>query len=635
MKKCINSGIGMLLFSIIIILFNSCSYLALKDIIPLKVLRGKVFEVGTNKPIERAQLEIKGKPTSFTDAEGNYFIEIDADIKYEYKVSKEGYLITNNLLEPISRVSSDTIENQKISLIPILRFDQSTLIIETSETGKNLAIYNTANSGDLTVTISYTQQEWLKISPEKNVGVIEQNLGKTIAISINRNILLEEKQFKIKVAYESNKDPQIKGAIDYNVIVRKSPPPVSPRPIIDRFFPEAGPYNTEVVISGQNFDTDTSKIAVTFNGKKALIKTPATSTELRVLVPVGAKTGTIKIKKVGLDEIETTKPFIYELKCVVNQIAATSFEYYINDITTAPDGTVYFCGITANNAVANKKTVIYKLRKGSGIPEKYFEREAGYKDGNLGEAQMVNPTKIIAVNNDLYIIDQLKTAGYTNLRKISSNGVFSTLVRKPLIEEEFTHDLLYIPKNGSILYTDGYFHEYDLGRQMEVPSSDVYQGLSVFLDFDGNDIYSLDLDLNSEKISKKWELNRRPTTLLGRKPVTPARELGISSPNLTPENTNYPKGMVVDPENKCAYIIDRNGFNYRIYRIYLDNSRSENDRVQIVYDVKQLSSYNNGDLVPGGASFASISCLTYDANRQSVLFIDASPNNQVIEMICK
>ncbi len=65
-------------------------------------------------------------------------------------------------------------------------------------------------------------------------------------------------------------------------------------PLIASFSPSSGPEGSTVNISGKNFDPTASLNSVAFNNKSATV-TAASSTELSVVVPVGATTGNVTV----------------------------------------------------------------------------------------------------------------------------------------------------------------------------------------------------------------------------------------------------------------------------------------------------------------------------------------------------
>ncbi len=83
---------------------------------------------------------------------------------------------------------------------------------------------------------------------------------------------------------------------------KSSSPSTSPvltaPPVITSINPVTGPYNTIVTISGTGFNATASQDSVWFNGVLASIRT-ASSTQLTVLVPKKAGTGTVTVRSGG------------------------------------------------------------------------------------------------------------------------------------------------------------------------------------------------------------------------------------------------------------------------------------------------------------------------------------------------
>ena len=69
-------------------------------------------------------------------------------------------------------------------------------------------------------------------------------------------------------------------------------------PNITSFIPQQGPFGTEVLITGENFDSVAANNQVQFNGMAATV-TAATTTNLTAVVPTGATTGPITITTVA------------------------------------------------------------------------------------------------------------------------------------------------------------------------------------------------------------------------------------------------------------------------------------------------------------------------------------------------
>ncbi|WP_161992023.1 IPT/TIG domain-containing protein [Flagellimonas algicola] len=86
--------------------------------------------------------------------------------------------------------------------------------------------------------------------------------------------------------------------------------PVVLEPTLSSVAPVTGPKHTEVVITGENFGTDATKVSVSFNGTPGEVL-GVTDTEVTVRVPARAYTGPITMEVDGFDL--TGPEFVYEL----------------------------------------------------------------------------------------------------------------------------------------------------------------------------------------------------------------------------------------------------------------------------------------------------------------------------------
>ncbi|WP_161991992.1 IPT/TIG domain-containing protein [Flagellimonas algicola] len=100
--------------------------------------------------------------------------------------------------------------------------------------------------------------------------------------------------------------------------------PVVLEPTLSSVAPVTGPKHTEVVITGENFGTDATKVSVSFNGTPGEVL-GVTDTEVTVKVPARAYTGPITMEVDGFDL--TGPEFVYELSEVnVETFAGTPGE---------------------------------------------------------------------------------------------------------------------------------------------------------------------------------------------------------------------------------------------------------------------------------------------------------------------
>ncbi|WP_161992020.1 IPT/TIG domain-containing protein [Flagellimonas algicola] len=101
--------------------------------------------------------------------------------------------------------------------------------------------------------------------------------------------------------------------------------PVVLEPTLSSVAPVTGPKHTEVVITGENFGTDATKVSVSFNGTPGEVL-EVTDREVTVRVPVGANTGPITMVVDGFDL--TGPEFVYELTYTVETFAGSGEEGY-------------------------------------------------------------------------------------------------------------------------------------------------------------------------------------------------------------------------------------------------------------------------------------------------------------------
>ncbi|WP_161992021.1 IPT/TIG domain-containing protein [Flagellimonas algicola] len=167
--------------------------------------------------------------------------------------------------------------------------------------------------------------------------------------------------------------------------------PVVLEPTLSSVAPVTGPKHTEVVITGENFGTDATKVSVSFNGTPGEVL-GVTDTEVTVKVPAMAYTGPITMEVDGFDL--TGPEFVYELS-------------EVNVETFAGGGRGYEEG----SGTAAKFNLPWDLAKDSG--------------GNI------------------FVVDK----GNNAIRKITPEGVVTTFTSKggPGNEEEF-----YIPEGLAI-----------------------------------------------------------------------------------------------------------------------------------------------------------------------------------------
>ncbi|GAB4051923.1 carboxypeptidase regulatory-like domain-containing protein [Spirosoma litoris] len=613
-----------------------------------QTIQGKVTDNIGGQPLQGVKITLEKSTPVYSDAKGDFTIpNVLLSEGTSTTAVKDGY---ETYVGPITISANPNSNTVSIQMTPkgSIYFDPvQPLKIDANDKSKSLTLKNIGSQGPIQITIKPDPTaQWLSVTPKGPI-TIEQNKTAQLVISVDNKGITTLRDFSAKIQFEySAVNTSYKSTADYEVIMSVTSLPVAAIPAVLNVVPLSGGYGTDVTISGQNFETDTSKIQVLFEGNKKALISSATPTELKVKVPVSAKTGTIRIVT-GQGQGTSNAIFTYTLTCTVNTIASLSTGLYINDITTAVDGTIFVCGVEGSQS-SNQilRSGVYRINPGSTREITLLEREPGFVNGALNStAKLVNPTKLVAVNNDLYIADQYDASryqanyaeGYASIRHMTSTELSTT--PKPyyvkLTDKGFIGDILYVPQPGlnGIAFTDGSYKKY--GFDGVVTEFTNYQGLNLYLDFDGTDVYSLDVE--PENNPTRWILRKRSATNLLDNGTIASENLGIPNPNSAPDKTNYPKGMVVDAVNQCAYIFDRRlagtSVAHIIYRVGLDDKK-----VDIIYNGFQaVSQFDNGKLLPdaSGATFASVSCLTYDNKRQAILIVDVWRGNQVRSIECK
>lgn len=98
------------------------------------------------------------------------------------------------------------------------------------------------------------------------------------------------------------------------------PVPAATSPTVSALSPDNGSKNTVVTITGTNFGTDISKVAVSFNGMAAVVQTVA-GTQITAVVPAKAGTGKVTVTVSGLSADGPV--FTYALSYTVTTLAGS------------------------------------------------------------------------------------------------------------------------------------------------------------------------------------------------------------------------------------------------------------------------------------------------------------------------
>jgi len=110
--------------------------------------------------------------------------------------------------------------------------------------------------------------------------------------------------------------------------------------VISDFSPKEGGVNTRLILSGENFGTDPSRIKVTIGGIESTV-VGSIGNELYCVVPQGAFEGTIEVKLLSengdiLKEVEASEKFIYHKKMLVSTFIGYKDEKGKFDIKDGP-----------------------------------------------------------------------------------------------------------------------------------------------------------------------------------------------------------------------------------------------------------------------------------------------------------
>ncbi|WP_052467060.1 IPT/TIG domain-containing protein [Psychroserpens damuponensis] len=204
----------------------------------------------------------------------------------------------------------------------------------------------------------------------------------------------------------------------------EAPVPENKNPNIASISPTEGPMLSTVVISGENFGTDVSKVEVYFDDIESVVQS-LTDSEIVVTVPSKAYNG--------------------ELKLVINneELQGPTFNYIISDVevTTIAGGSQGYLDAIGTNAEFNELSdgvidsqgnlfvvdknnhVIRKMTPDGNVDTFAGAGGSGYSDDpNGGEALFDTPYSIaIDAQDNLYVCDNFK------VRKITPLGAVTTL----------------------------------------------------------------------------------------------------------------------------------------------------------------------------------------------------------------
>lgn len=181
--------------------------------------------------------------------------------------------------------------------------------------------------------------------------------------------------------------------------------------------PTSGPFDATIKITGINFSNVPSENQVVFGKVSATTVSSASYTEIDVVVPKGADTGTVFVTVNG---VTASGPiFTYTLTPFVSSLAQFDSPYaMVSDL----QGNLYIADFDSN--------VIRKMTPGGTVTTIAGTGVAGYFDSKLGSAQFNNPSGIAYddQNQVLYVCDN----GNHCIRKLDLlSGVVTTFAGFP------------------------------------------------------------------------------------------------------------------------------------------------------------------------------------------------------------
>jgi sugar lactone lactonase YvrE len=230
---------------------------------------------------------------------------------------------------------------------------------------------------------------------------------------------------------------------------------------VSLFAPTSGVNGTTVMITGTGFSTNIAENSVTFNGVVARILM-ATSTSLRVTVPVAAGDGKISVK-VGANTASSVNDFKY-VYTVSTWAGSGIFGFANGTANTAAFKDPYGLATDAagNLYVADSDNNLIRKVTPEGIVSTVAgDGSIGFKNGPAATAQFDYPHGLVLdAAGNIYVAD----AGNSMIRKITPAGIVSTFAgngKQGLIngagntaEFSFPADLA-IDAAGNLFVTDG------------------------------------------------------------------------------------------------------------------------------------------------------------------------------------
>lgn len=203
---------------------------------------------------------------------------------------------------------------------------------------------------------------------------------------------------------------------------------------IESFIPETGSGGTQILISGSNFTTDTSKISVTINGRKLKV-IGVNGNQVMVVIPKKLGSGPIKVS-IGEGSATSAGQFTYQYTRTVSTLAGSGIAGFANG--QGADAMFNFNGASwyrSSGIAVDDLLNVYVADVGNHCIRKIDSlgnvttlagdpNVAGYADGKGTAAKFNIPYGLtIDKQGNLYSVDPTNW----DIRKISPDGTASTI----------------------------------------------------------------------------------------------------------------------------------------------------------------------------------------------------------------
>jgi IPT/TIG domain. len=229
--------------------------------------------------------------------------------------------------------------------------------------------------------------------------------------------------------------------------------------VLNSFSPLQGATGTDILITGSNFSTDTSKIKVTINGVPLKI---VGAKENQILAFLPAKTGSGPVTvTIGDQHVTSTENFTYLFTYVVSTLAGSGSAGYQDGKGEA--ASFNFDGVRSQLSVDDNLNVyvpdggnqrIRKIAPDGTVTTLAGSGVKGFADGPAAAAQFNNPCgTMVDANGNVYVSER----NGNRIRKITPDGLVSTHVSGP--NDPGTKELTSIAINkttGAIYWSDFY-----------------------------------------------------------------------------------------------------------------------------------------------------------------------------------